>query len=353
MTITVKTLTKANFNKTLAQIFPLQNTAEAFPYSCSLYSEELIIDESFPIQAKTITSAQGFEKTNNNNAIELVVFADLTVNHLSRLINHCSLNITALNAINSRNNQVSYRFFVNTENLEQAKKQLVQFNLQEKIESIIIKNAPKLSKPGLLLMDMDSTTIKIECIDELATLAGVGEQVAQVTELAMQGKLDFTQSLYERVNTLAGSSVNILETVKKDLPLMEGLEKLVTALQKYQWRVAIASGGFTYFADHLKESLKLDAAVANTLEIENDTLTGKVLGQVVDAQVKADTLVALAEEFNIEKQQTVAMGDGANDLVMMNEAALGVAFHAKKLVVDKADVGINNKGLDCLLHWLA
>lgn len=353
MTITVKTLTKANFNKTLAQLLPLQDTAKAFPYSCSLNNDELIIDDSFPINLKLINSAQSIEKSNNNNTIELVVFADLSVNHLLRLTQYCDVNITALNAINKRNNQISYRFFINTKNLALAKQKLVQFNLEEKIESIVIKNAPKLSKPGLLLMDMDSTTIKIECIDELATLAGVGEQVAEVTELAMQGKLDFTQSLYERVNTLAGSSVDILETVKKDLPLMEGLEKLVTALQQYQWRVAIASGGFTYFADHLKESLNLDAAVANTLEIENDTLTGKVLGQVVDAQVKADTLVALAEEFNIDKQQTVAMGDGANDLVMMNEAALGVAFHAKKLVVDKADVGINKQGLDCLLHWLA
>lgn len=352
MTITVKTLTKANFNKTLAELLPLQNTAEAFPYSCALNNDNFIISESFPIQ-EVATTTQSLGLTNNNNTIELVVFADLSMHHLNRLVDHCELEITALAAINNRNNQISYRFFVNTKNLESAKQRLVQFNLEENIESIIIKDAPKLNEPGLVLMDMDSTTIKIECIDELAKLAGVGEQVAEVTELAMQGKLDFTQSLYERVNTLAGSPVEILERVKKDLPLMEGLETLVAVLQQHQWRVAIASGGFTYFADHLKENLKLDAAVANTLEIENGTLTGKVLGQVIDAQVKADTLVALAEKFTIEKQQTVAMGDGANDLVMMNEAGLGVAFHAKKLVVDKADVGINAQGLDCLLHWLA
>lgn len=353
MTIAVKTITKANFNKTLAELLPLQNSAEGFPYICSLNNNEFIIDESFSIPEKINSSLNNVEINSDDNSIELVVFSNLSINHLSNLLNSCRIKITALNAINNRNNQISYRFLVNTTDLESAKQKLVKFNLEEKIESIIIKNAPKLHEPGLVLMDMDSTTIKIECIDELAKLAGVGEQVAQVTELAMQGKLDFTQSLYERVNTLAGSPVGILEKVKNDLPLMEGLEKLVSALQKHQWRVAIASGGFTYFADHLKESLKLDAAVANTLEIENNILTGKVLGQVVDAQVKADTLVALAKKFDIDKRQTVAMGDGANDLVMMNEAALGVAFHAKKLVVDKADVGINHQGLDCLLHWLA
>jgi phosphoserine phosphatase len=133
---------------------------------------------------------------------------------------------------------------------------------------------------------------------------------------------------------------------------MEGLETLVAELQKHQWRVAIASGGFNFFADHLKELLDLDSAVANTLEIVDGKLTGKVLGDVIDAKAKADNLLALAETFDIDERQTVAMGDGANDLVMMDAAALGVAFHAKQLVVDKADVGINILGLDCLLHWL-
>jgi phosphoserine phosphatase len=202
-------------------------------------------------------------------------------------------------------------------------------------------------------MDMDSTTIKIECIDEIAALAGVGEEVAAVTELAMQGQLDFSESLYQRVGKLAGAPEEILADVAKNIPLMDGLENLVTDLKKYQWRVAIASGGFTYFADHLKAMLLLDAAVANVLEIKNNTLTGKILGEVIDAQAKADCLTSLQKEFNIVSSQTVAMGDGANDLVMMKAAYLGVAFHAKPLVLAQADACINTTGLDCLLHWLA
>jgi phosphoserine phosphatase len=201
-------------------------------------------------------------------------------------------------------------------------------------------------------MDMDSTTIKIECIDEIAALAGVGEEVAAVTELAMLGELDFSQSLHQRVAKLEHAPEKILAQVASNIPLMEGLETLVSELKKNHWRVAIASGGFTYFADHLKQMLSLDAAVANILEIENNLLTGKVIGEVIDAKAKADCLVQLKNEFNIAPTQTVAMGDGANDLVMMAAAHLGVAFHAKPLVLAQADACITTSGLDCLLHWL-
>lgn len=352
MTTAVKTLALANLNTALADLLPASTSNSGFPFLCSIIDNTLIIDENYPLSLPTISESYQFPSRAEVDAVELVVFSNISTQQLTRLLTQCDLSLIALNAINTRNNVTSYRFAITTADLSKAKQKLVTFNLNEQLESVLIKNAPSLSEPGLVLMDMDSTTIKIECIDELAKLAGVGDQVAEVTELAMQGKLDFTQSLYERVNTLAGASVNILEEVKKNLPLMEGLELLVSTLQQHQWRVAIASGGFTYFADHLKEDLKLDAAVANTLEIKDDQLTGRVLGQVVDANVKAETLNALAQEYQIPASQTVAMGDGANDLVMMNEAALGVAFHAKQLVVDKADVGINFKGLDYLIHWL-
>jgi len=202
-------------------------------------------------------------------------------------------------------------------------------------------------------MDMDSTTIEIECIDEIAKLAGVGEEVAAVTELAMQGELDFAQSLHQRVATLANAPEGILKQVADNLPLMNGLENLITHLKKHNWRIAIASGGFTYFADHLKQTLDLDAAHANVLEIKENKLTGKVLGDVVDAQAKADCLLSLQQEYQLDYQQTVAMGDGANDLVMMKAAHLGVAFHAKPIVLKQADSSINFSGLDCLVHWLA
>ena len=154
---------------------------------------------------------------------------------------------------------------------------------------------PDLREPGLVVMDMDSTAIEIECIDEIAVLAGVGEQVAEVTERAMQGELDFEQSLRQRVATLAGSDEAILEQVKSQLPFMPELRELVTTLHHYGWKAAIASGGFTYFSDHLKQELDLAHAQSNTLEIVEGKLTGKVLGDVVDAQAKASILRSLAE----------------------------------------------------------
>ena len=215
-----------------------------------------------------------------------------------------------------------------------------------------IDNLPTLHSPGLLVMDMDSTAIGIECIDELAKLQGVGEQVATVTELAMRGELDFATSLRKRVATLKGAEQTILDQVKESLPLTPGLIYLVKELHKKNWQVAIVSGGFTYFADHLKQKLKLVAAHANELEIKKGQLTGKVIGQIVDAKYKARMLQQLAASLDIPIEQTVAIGDGANDLMMIRIAGLGVAYHGKPKVVEKAKISINYAdltGLWCIL----
>lgn len=289
------------------------------------------------------------------SSIELVVLADISLTQLSELCDSCHLTLNAINAVNQRNNQQSYRFDVEEElikDLSVTRKKLAEFAQQNKIEAILIKNAPKLNDAGLLVMDMDSTTIQIECIDEIAALAGVGEQVAEVTELAMQGKLDFAQSLHQRVATLANSPERILMDVAKNIPLMPGLTTLIETLKQHNWRIAIASGGFTYFSEHLKAQLGLDDTFANTLEIIDGKLTGKVLGDVVDAQAKADSIKHLSDKYGISKSQTVAMGDGANDLLMMAQAQLGVAFHAKPIVLAKADTCIHFSGLDLLIHWL-
>jgi phosphoserine phosphatase len=212
---------------------------------------------------------------------------------------------------------------------------------------------PDLSQPGLLLMDMDSTAIQIECIDEIATLAGVGEQVAEVTERAMQGELDFAQSLHQRVGALAGADEAILAQVRDNIPLMPELRELVKTMKALGWKTAIASGGFTYFSDHLKQMLELDFAKSNTLEIVDGKLTGKVLGEVVCAQTKAEILIELAEQYDIETENTVAVGDGANDLIMMNAAGLGIAYHAKPKVEQQAQAAIRVAGLGGVLCILS
>jgi phosphoserine phosphatase len=303
----------------------------------------------FTLNEQTISHAE----VNGSSSVELVVFQEITLKELLSLQTAAQITITTLTAINTRNQQTSCRFSVSCDDFNQARKAVAQFSLTQGLEAALLSNVPTLSEPGLLVMDMDSTTIEIECIDEIAKLAGVGEQVSIVTERAMLGELDFAQSLHERVATLKDSPEKILADVAKNIPLMAGLENLICELKKHNWRIAIASGGFTYFADHLKTKLALDAAFANTLEIVDGVLTGKVLGDVVDAQVKADSLKVLTEQYQINPQQTVAMGDGANDLTMMAAASFGVAFHAKPIVLAEADSSINHQGLDCLLHWLA
>ena len=211
---------------------------------------------------------------------------------------------------------------------------------------------PYLKAPGLLVMDMDSTAIEIECIDEIAKLAGSGELVAEVTERAMRGELDFTASLRQRVGTLKDADANILLQVRDRLPLMPGLMTLVQKLQALGWQVAIASGGFTFFAEYLRDKLHLAAVVANELEIRDGKLTGEVIGPIVDAQYKADTLHKLAQRFGIEAEQTVAIGDGANDLLMIKASALGIAYHAKPKVNEQTNVTIRHAdlmGVFCIL----
>ncbi|ABZ77678.1 phosphoserine phosphatase SerB [Shewanella halifaxensis HAW-EB4] len=209
-------------------------------------------------------------------------------------------------------------------------------------------DAPQLSQVGLLVMDMDSTAIEIECIDELAEMAGVGPAVAEVTELAMQGELDFEQSLRARVGKLKGADAEIIDILRAKLPLMPGLKEMIAELQSHGWRTVVASGGFTPFVDQLKQLLALDAAFANKLDIDNGKLLGTVSGQVVDAQYKADTVLKCAKQWQIAVGQRVAIGDGANDIPMINAADFGIAYHAKPKLAQAADVSINRLNLKVL-----
>lgn len=204
----------------------------------------------------------------------------------------------------------------------------------------------------LVCFDMDSTLIEAEVIDELAKAAGVGEQVAAITEQAMRGELDFTQSFRRRVAFLKGLDESVLEGIAHTLPITEGAEKLIRALKALGYKTAILSGGFNYFGRFLQQKLGIDYVYANELAVENGKVTGEVVGQVVDGKRKAELLKALAEREGLNLQQVIAVGDGANDLPMLSLAGLGIAFRAKPLVKENAEHSISTLGLDGILYLL-
>ncbi len=204
----------------------------------------------------------------------------------------------------------------------------------------------------LVAFDMDSTLIEAEVIDELAHAAGVGDQVAEITERAMQGELDFSESFRQRVALLKGLSGDVLQGIAERLPVTEGAERLISNLRALGYTTAILSGGFTYFGRFLQERLGIDYVFANELDMQDGIVTGEVSGQIVDGQRKAELLRELAAKEGIRLEQTIAVGDGANDLPMLSIAGLGIAFRAKPLVKENARHAISNMGLDGVLYLL-
>ncbi|MDD3779772.1 MAG: phosphoserine phosphatase SerB [Proteiniphilum sp.] len=204
----------------------------------------------------------------------------------------------------------------------------------------------------LICFDMDSTLIQTEVIDELAERAGVGEQVKAITEQAMQGEIDFEESFRKRVKLLKGLDVSVMREIATQLPITEGLQRLMKVLQKVGFKTAILSGGFTYFGNYLKEQYGFDYMYANELEIVNGKLTGNYVGDVVDGKRKAELLRLIAQVERIDLRQTVAVGDGANDLPMLGIAGLGIAFHAKPKVKQNAEQSLSSVGIDGILYFL-
>ena len=204
----------------------------------------------------------------------------------------------------------------------------------------------------LICFDMDSTLIQTECIDELAERAGVGEQVRAITESAMRGEIDFKESFAQRVALLKGLDESVMKEIAENLPITEGVERLMFVLKRYGYKIAILSGGFTYFGEYLQKKFGIDYVYANELEIIDGKLTGRYLGDVVDGKRKAELLRLIAQVEKVDIAQTIAVGDGANDLPMLSLAGLGIAFHAKPKVVANARQAINTIGLDGVLYFL-
>ena len=229
-----------------------------------------------------------------------------------------------------------------------------QFCAEQKIDCAYVENNQLIKNFGLCVMDMDSTLISIECIDEIADMAGLKPQVAAITERAMQGELDFAQSLRERVALLEGlQESDLMRVLNERLQLNPGAQQWIDNCKANNITTLLVSGGFNFFADRVKAMLGLDYAVANTLEIIDGRLTGKILGNIIDAQTKADELVKLRDSLGLKATQTIAIGDGANDLKMMSVAGVGVAYHAKPVVQAQATYALNHMGLDGVVNLFA
>lgn len=236
---------------------------------------------------------------------------------------------------------------------EASRADVVAWAERHGIDIAFVPAGLKLSHCKVLAMDMDSTLINIECIDEIAGVAGVKDKVSEITEAAMRGEIkDFAESLRRRVALLKDVPAEALEQVYTEkLRLNPGAERLITTAQAAGIKVLLVSGGFTFFTDRLRERLRLDSAHANTLEIDNGVLTGRVLGDILDADAKAVYLREFARTHGATKEQIIAMGDGANDLKMLGAAGFPVAYHAKPLVRQQTRYALNVSGLDGVLNW--
>jgi phosphoserine phosphatase len=246
----------------------------------------------------------------------------------------------------------SYEFLVEGSNANQLRASLLEVAADRSIDIAVQPHGLSRRSSRLVVLDVDSTLIRNEVIDLLAEEAGCGAQVANITEQAMLGEIDFEGALRQRVALLAGSPESIITSAIAKIVLTPGARTFIRTLRRLGYQIAIISGGFTHFTDHLSEVLGLDHSFANQLEIVNGKLTGNLLGQIVDAQTKADLLIQIAHLENIPLEQTVAVGDGANDLPMLQHAGLGIAFNAKPLLKGAADTSISVPYLDAILFML-
>ena len=276
------------------------------------------------------------------------IVADMNIDDIKRLTGRIPLDE------NARTPKASVEFSVRgtPRDKEQMKADFMKLSAEQEMDISFQEESMYRRMRRLICFDMDSTLIETEVIDELAIRAGVGDQVKAITEAAMRGEIDFCESFRQRCALLKGLDVSVMQEIAENLPITEGVDRLMRILKKVGFKIAILSGGFTYFGNYLKQKYNIDYVYANELEVENGKLTGRHVGDIVDGKRKAELLRLIAQVENVDIRQTVAVGDGANDLPMISIAGLGIAFHAKPKVKATAKQSISTIGLDGILYFL-
>ena len=278
----------------------------------------------------------------------IVADQDMNIDDIKRLTGRIPLDE------NARTPKASVEFSVRgtPRDKEQMKADFMKLSAEQEMDISFQEESMYRRMRRLICFDMDSTLIETEVIDELAIRAGVGDQVKAITEAAMRGEIDFCESFRQRCALLKGLDVSVMQEIAENLPITEGVDRLMRILKKVGFKIAILSGGFTYFGNYLKQKYNIDYVYANELEVENGKLTGRHVGDIVDGKRKAELLRLIAQVENVDIRQTVAVGDGANDLPMISIAGLGIAFHAKPKVKETAKQSISTIGLDGILYFL-
>ena len=282
-------------------------------------------------------------------ATKVITKQGLNIDSILRLTGRMSIKHPA------RNGKASIQFSLRgtPEDRQAMQKELMHISSEMEIDFSFQRDDIYRRMRRLICFDMDSTLIQTECIDELAERAGVGDQVKAITESAMRGEIDFKESFTRRVALLKGLDASVMEEIAQNMPITEGVDRLMFVLKHCGYKIAILSGGFTYFGEFLQRKYGIDYVYANELEIgEDGKLTGRYIGEIVDGHRKAELLKLIAQVEKVNLAQTIAVGDGANDLPMLSEAGLGIAFHAKPRVVANAKQSINTIGLDGVLYFL-
>lgn len=278
----------------------------------------------------------------------IVADQDMNIDDIKRLTGRIPLDE------NARTPKASVEFSVRgtPRDKEQMKADFMKLSAEQEMDISFQEESMYRRMRRLICFDMDSTLIETEVIDELAIRAGVGDQVKAITEAAMRGEIDFCESFRQRCALLKGLDVSVMQEIAENLPITEGVDRLMRILKKVGFKIAILSGGFTYFGNYLKQKYNIDYVYANELEVENGKLTGRHVGDIVDGKRKAELLRLIAQVENVDIRQTGAVGDGANDLPMISIAGLGIAFHAKPKVKATAKQSISTIGLDGILYFL-